>query len=524
MDDRTLNILVVSAEAVPYVKAGGLADVAGSLPAALRALGHDARLVLPHYGIIDDAAFDLQPRFTFALERPAETVTVEVHYTDRAGVPTYFLRGHPWFGDDRKLYYGWDQDVPRFLFFAQAVVAMLAWLGGAENGQRWTPDVVHANDWHAGLIPFLLRTAPLDSHLACISTLYTIHNIGYQGDAVGGWLSDLQMPPRDHPLLAQLGKADNLMAIGAAYAGAVNTVSPRYARELQQEDYGYSLDPLLRARAAAGEMSGVLNGIDTASWNPVTDPALVANFDAETLERRVANKLALQADADLPQSGATPLIGMITRLVEQKGLDVAIPAMRWLLAEADAQFVVLGTGERRYIEALSRLMEDFPGKVRAFLEFGALSSRRIYAGCDAFLMPSRYEPCGISQMIAMRYGALPVVRATGGLADTVANYDASAGEAGTGFVFEQYTVDALLGTLHWVIETYHARPAVWRRMQTRAMKQDFSWGASAREYVAQYRRVLARCREGASDEASGRAYHGLTSDEAALAEPEALGA
>ncbi len=494
--DEALNILLASTEAVPFAKSGGLADVAGSLPGALRALGHDARLVLPHYGMIDDAAFGIRPVFTFNLARPAETLAVQVSRCDVEGVPAYFVKGRPWFGDDRQLYYGWDWDVPRFLFFSQAVVKMLAWLGATENGQRWTPDVLHANDWHTGLIPFLLYTLPADSLLRRVASLYTIHNIGYQGAAVGGWLADLGLPWREHPFLMRLGKTDNLMAIGVAYADAVNTVSPRYARELQQEYFGSGLDPLLRARAAEGDMFGVLNGIDMAHHNPATDPAVPANYDVDTLDRRVENKRALQARTGLPVRDSAPVFGMVSRLVEQKGLDLVIPAMRRLLAEADVQFVALGTGQPQYMEGLRLLAQDFPNKMRAYLEYSAISSRLIYSGCDAFLMPSRYEPCGLGQMVAMRYGALPVVRATGGLADTVVNYDAGEAQRGTGFVFEHYTLDALLGTLHWVIDTYHAQPAAWRRMQVRAMQTDFSWDTPAREYVRQYQKVIARRREG----------------------------
>ena len=484
--DRALKVLFAASEAVPFAKTGGLADVAGSLPASLRALGHDARLVLPHYGLIDDAAYGIEPLRSFTLSQPAGRVQVKVSRADVKGVPTYLLKGRDWFAEDRLLYYGWERDVPRFLFFSQAVVALLEWLGAAENGNGWLPDVIHANDWHTGLVPFLLRQMPMP-----IASLYTIHNIGYQGAAVGGWLRDLRLPRRDHPLLAQLGKSDNLMAIGVAYADIVNTVSPRYAQELQQLEYGYGLDPLLRARAAAGEFLGVLNGIDTAYWNPATDPHVAYPYDAASLEARARNKEALQREAGLPVRESALVVGMISRLVEQKGLDLVLPAMRGLLPEADMQFVVLGTGQPHYVEGLQRLAGDFPGKMRAFLEFEGIAASRIYAGCDAFLMPSRYEPGGIGQLVAMRYGALPVVRATGGLADTVVNYDAGDADAGTGFVFDNYTPEALRGTLRWVLDTYRARPEAWRRMQVRAMQMDFSWDASARAYVALYRRIAA---------------------------------
>ncbi|MBN1286012.1 MAG: glycogen synthase [Anaerolineae bacterium] len=496
-DYGPLNVLIAAAEAVPFVKAGGLADVAGSLPAALRALGHDARLVLPHYSMIDDEAWGVRRLFNFVMRRAGDWALVRVSCCDVDGVPAYLIGGCPWFCGDERLYFGCEEDAPRYLFFCQAVIELGRHVSMTGQGRPWVPDVIHTNDWHMGLIPFLLHRLRGSDRIGQVATLHTIHNIAYQGDCAGEWLRRLAIPPREHSLLRWLDKTDNLMAIGMAYADAVNTVSPRYALELEQPYFGCGLDPLVRARAAAGEMFGVLNGINMAKRDPAADPALAANYSVETLNRRVENKRALQQEAGLAVRDDVLLVGMVSRLVEQKGLDLALPALWQLLGEADVQFVLLGTGEAHYMDGLRCLEEAFPGRVRAFLEFHALPASQIYAGCDAFLMPSRFEPCGIGQMVAMRYGALPVVRATGGLADTVVNYDDGSATQGTGFVFDAYTPDALLGTLRWVLHVYHRRPLVWQRMQLRAMRIDFSWGASASEYVRRYRQIAAaRQRQG----------------------------
>ncbi len=487
-DERPLNILIVAAEAAPFAKSGGLADVAGSLPQALRALGHDARLMLPDYALIDNAAWDIHHAFNFIM---AENAFVRVNYTDANGVPVYFLGGCPWFCADDELYYGCRQDAPRFIFFSQAV-ASIGQAGPLSNGVPWIPDVIHANDWHTGILPFLFYLRRYDPHIQRIATLYTIHNIAYQGDCAGDPLRKINMPPRLHPDLVRLDKTDNLMATGMAYADAVNTVSPRYARELEKPEFGFGLDEMVRIRAARHEMFGVLNGIDIGRWNPATDPTLAVNYDAHTLERRTENKRALQIQSETEVRDDAMVIGMVSRLVEQKGLDLVFPAMWQLLRESNTQFIVLGVGRPRYIEAMRWLENEFPGRVRAYLEFSALPAERIYAGCDAFIMPSRYEPCGIGQMIAMRYGALPLVRATGGLADTVINYDDGAADKGTGFVFHAYTSEALLGTLRWALHTYLVRHGAWQRMQRRAMRIDFSWDASAREYVRRYRQIVAQ--------------------------------
>ncbi len=489
-----LRVLAVSAEADPYAKTGGLGAVMGALPAAMRRRGCDVRLMLPRYGFVDAELYGLRRAFDFKLPRPTGTTDVTIYTTDGAEVPTYFVKGWPWFGEDDRLYYGWESDVPRFIFFCQAVVAAVRIMASADGEREpWRPDVIHVNDWHTGLIPFLLALERSDPILGRIGTLMTVHNLAYQGEPVGGWLWELGIPARGHPDLIRLGKTDNMMAIGIAYADVINTVSPRYAQEVQDPYYGYGLDGLLRARSEC--LFGVLNGIDTERWNPATDPALAVNFDVDSLDRRIGNKRALQRELCLPERDEVMVIGLVSRLVEQKGIDLVLDAMRRLLVEADVQFVALGVGEPRYEAGIRRLADDFGWKARASLAFDTDLARKVYAGADLILVPSKYEPCGLTQMFAMRYGALPLARRTGGLADTIDNYDNRDGEVGTGFLFDWYTPDALLGTLRWALDTFKWRSHAWRRMQENAMRRDFSWDRSARDYERLYR-LAARKRRG----------------------------
>jgi starch synthase len=484
-----MNVLLVSAEVDPFAKVGGLADVAGSLPKALRGLGIDARVLMPYYQFIDPQRFDIKPLFSFKLPRPTGTADVYMFTTEHDGVPIYFLRGWPYFGEENSVYSTWDYDTARFIFFCQAAIATAEVM--RKNG-GWFPDVFHVNDWHTGLIPFLVeQKRAADSRWADVGTMISIHNMAYQGEKVGGWLWELGIPPRDHPELVSRGLTDNMLAMAIAYADIVTTVSPRYAVEIQYPYMGYSLDGLIRTRV--NDLYGILNGIDYDVWNPETDPLIVSNFNADNfVDKRPPNKRQLQIDCNLSVRDDVPLIGFVTRLVWQKGIDLAMPALRRLLAGYDVQFVGLGNGEPEYNEQLWRLGADFHWKARTIVGFNAVLAQRIYAGCDMFLMPSHYEPCGIGQMNAMRYGALPVVRETGGLADSVTNYDNGDGKTGAGFVFQWEEANAVHNTLLWAIATYRLRPEAWRRMQERAMRTDFSWTRSAQEYKALYGKAVRR--------------------------------
>jgi starch synthase len=481
-----MNILFATAEAHPFAKVGGLADVLGSLPEALRRLGLDARVVMPGYGFINHDKHHISFLFSYNFTHREGTSSISVYTTVHQGVPFYFLQGWPYFGQDSSVYTEWNWDAPRFIFFNLAVMAFFRELR-AHVG--WSPDALHVNDWHTSLLPFLVDRSRERGEWTPATTFLSIHNLAYQGDHVGGWLFTAGVDGRQHPDLVYQDLTDNMLAIGIAYSDVIITVSPRYAIEIQYPYMGYGLDGLIRTRVA--DLYGILNGIDAEGWNPATDPALVANFDDKTVgEKRVLNKRHLQERAGLPIRDEVPIIGMVSRLVWQKGIDLAIPALRRVLVESDVQLITLGTGDPDLEFGLWRLAQDFRWKARAYLHYDDALAQHIYAGCDLFLMPSHFEPCGMGQMLAMRYGALPLVRETGGLADTVENYDGGQGEHGTGFVFAWEEADAVYGTLNWAIDTYRARPEAWLKMQRRAMRRDFSWQQSAARYAELYQKAV----------------------------------
>ncbi len=489
-----MNVLFASAEMVPFAKAGGLGDVIGSLPKALRKIGMDARVIMPMYGFINREAFSIAPLFDFRISKRDGMADVYISTTEADGVPVYFVTSWPFFGEGGHLYTDTQWDEQRFTFFCQAILAT-AWQlrMGADPRGAWFPDVLHANDWHTALAPFLVAVSRDSPDWSTMGTVLSIHNMAYQGYDAARPLDAADIPPRTQPDLIYQDKSDNLMGIGIAYSDIVSTVSPRYMREMLTPRYGEGLQDLLATRANTGDVWGILNGIDMERWDPATDKWLVRNYDAKTfLEGRAVNKAELQTHAGLQQRPEVPLIGIVSRLTDQKGIDLAIPALRQLMRDTECQFVLLGTGEYALEKALYDLSSEFWWKAKAYLQYDALLSQRIYASADLFLMPSRYEPCGTSQMLALRYGSLPVVRETGGLADTVQNYDGGSGEQGTGFVFQAETTGAVLDTLRWAIDTFYSRPHAFRRMQRRGMAVDFSWASSAQQYVAMYERARGR--------------------------------
>lgn len=483
-----MKVLITTAEAVPFAKVGGMADVIGSLPKSLRQLGIDARVILPGYGFIEHMRYGISHMFSFEFPHRNGTSDVHVYTCIYDGVPYYFVQVWPYFGQDGTVYTDWNWDVPRFVLFNQIVPAV-AW----ELQQRidWFPNVVHVNDWHTALIPFLIADSRWKQEWSEVATALTIHNIAYQGDHVGGFLWEAGIPGRNHDTLAYHGLSDNILGIGVAYSDMINTVSPRYAIEITYPYAGFELAGMIQDRS--GDLMGILNGLDTDLWNPATDKKIVSNYDLSNFQsERIANKRHLQSYARLPIHDDVPLIGMVTRLARQKGLDIALPALRQLLSDTEAQFIILGTGEPDLEHQAWQLSRDFPWKAQAYLQFDATLAQLIYAGSDIFMMPSHFEPCGMGQMIAMRYGSLPLVRETGGLADTVANYDNDDGTTGTGFVFAWEEVDAVLGTMRWAVDTYYNQPKAWLQMQKNGMQLDFSWESSAHQYVEMYRRALQK--------------------------------
>jgi len=485
-----LNVLFAAVEMSPLAKVGGLGDVAGSLPRALRANGDDVRVAMPMHGTIERTALNLTHLLAgVKVPWPGGDERVDVWQGDVRGVPVYLLENARYFG--RPTVYGFDDDKERFLFFCDALLACAPHLG-------FRPDVVHAQDWHTALL--LTRLAAHDAHVwADAGRVYTIHNLALQGEFDRAFAQTHQIAPAEliPPDGLPAGVAYSGMAQGIMQADRVNTVSDTYANEIMTPEYGAGLDALLRARASV--VSGIVNGIDYEEFNPATDPALARHYTADTLGQRIANKRALQEQAGLPVSDGSVLFATVTRLFAQKGIDLVAVAFDAMLATKDAQLVVLGTGDEDVHKMLARLEAKYPQRVKAWFDFNPKLGQQIYAGCDVFLMPSRYEPCGLGQLISLRYGAVPLVRRTGGLADTVQNADLPL-RSGTGFVFDAANAQELEHAAWRAIAAFE-NLAGWRALQERGMRQDWSWGRAAGKYRELYDAAIidrARAREEAS--------------------------
>jgi starch synthase len=482
-EQQPLKVLLLAAEAVPFAKTGGLADVAGSLPKAIRALGHDIRVAMPRYGRIDPEKFELRevlPAFPVPMNKQVEEAAV-LQGRIAPDVPVYMIENAKYY--DRDGIYMYPDDAERFIFFCRSCLEMLGRL-------EWSPDIIHCHDWHTAIVPNWLKTIYRDDpFFAHTATVYTIHNLAYQG-IFGYRVLEIaginEYGFMYHPEMADLTEVVDLMARGIFFADALNTVSEKYAQEILTPEFGEKLDPLLRDRR--DRLFGILNGIDDEVLNPATDQYIAQNYDVDTLEKRVQNKLALQQEAGLKVDAAVPLIGIISRLTDQKGFDILGDVIDHLL-DLDLQLVLLGTGDPHYHEMFSRVAQAYVGKAAVFLTFNAELAQKIYAGSDMFLMPSRFEPCGLGQMIAMRYGSVPIVRATGGLADTVQDLHPQTGE-GNGFSFEPYDRWALFAAIVRAVENYRYKDT-WRKLQARGMTADFSWNASARKYIDLYHCALA---------------------------------
>lgn len=489
-----MKVLFVAAEALPFAKTGGLGDVVGSLPMALREIGIDARVLIPHYGTIDSQAYGLTHNFFFQEHRKVGVADVHVSKTIYHDVPYYFLRSWPFF-DHPYLYTDENWDIQRFIFFAQAALGAVWQLGqGADNETgAWWPDVVHVHDWHTALVPFLMHLSRFEPGWNQTASVLSIHNMAYKGLMAGARLAEVGIPPRDHPILHSLGFDGDLLPIGIMYADKLNTVSPNHATELHYPRFGEGLEPLVWARDT--DFSGILNGLDMERFNPETDPDIFHNFNADNFrEERIQNKRDLQRLIGLPVDDDVPLIGVVSRLVEQKGIDILVPALRRICSDTDVQVAILGTGNKSLEHAVWSIGHDFSWKSRTFTYYDGILAQRIYAGADMLVIPSRYEPCGMAQMIALRYGSLPIARETGGLVDTIENYDNGEADEGTGFLFLWEEPEALVGTLRWAIETYRNRRTAWERMQERGMRHDWSWHKSARQYESLYQDAIHKRR------------------------------
>jgi starch synthase len=472
-----LRVAILTSEAVPFAKTGGLGDVASALPKALRAAGVDASLILPLYQQTDRALLREQIIDNLEVEWGGERRRVSVWFSEATGAPAFLIDAPHYFA--RPNIYGYSDDHQRFAFFSRAALELLKRLGSA-------PDVLHGNDWQSGFaIAEMHSRRRFDPFYARTRTLLSIHNLAYQGAFDPndlGWMGFTRRETRD--AFMHEGAAVALKA-GLMLADALSTVSRRYAEEIQTGEQGYGLDWLLRMRS--DRLVGITNGVDYETWNPETDPHTAAHFNADDTSGKRECKLDLLRRFHLPEEPDRPIVAIISRLVAQKGYDLVRQAAGKIL-ESGAFFIALGAGAKEYEDFLQSLHDHAPQRVGVYIGYaGEPLAHQIEAGADIFLMPSQYEPCGLNQMYSMRYGTVPVVRATGGLDDTVENFDRARG-TGNGFKFIRYSADSLLGSIHEALHCY-AEPEAWRKVQQNGMRADNSWGAAARRYVELYQAV-----------------------------------
>jgi len=472
-----MRVAVLSSEAVPFSKTGGLGDVAGALPGALRrASDTDAALIVPLYETTKREL--LQERIIDDLEVEWHTPErASVFYSEAKGAPTFLIDAPRYFA--RPGFYGYRDDHERFAYFARAALVLLKRLGGRP------PDVVHLNDWFGGFAATELRARRrYDGFFAGTRTLLSIHNLAYQGTFDPAELARLGFGGAEEQEAFQANGAASALKAGLVASDCLSTVSRRYALEIQTPEHGYGLDWILRARA--DRLVGITNGIDYDVWNPETDLHLAAHFSADDLTGKELCKLDLLRRFGLPLEPERPVIAIVTRLTAQKGVDLIREASGAIL-DSGAFFVALGSGADEYEDFLQKMRNHAPHRVGFYAGFNESLAHQIEAGADIFLMPSLYEPCGLNQMYSMRYGTVPVVRATGGLDDTVEAFDRTAG-AGNGFKFAPYTASALLENLYEALYCY-AEPEVWRAIQQNGMRADNSWASAARRYAELYRAV-----------------------------------
>ena len=488
-----MNVVVAASEVTPFSKTGGLADVAGSLPKYLAKLGHTVSVIAPLYRATKTGGPEIQDTGRFVnvqiMDKP---VTGRIFESTLPGseVPVYLISNDDYYGRE-DLYFDktrntdYADNCERFVFFSRATLETIKTLG-------IPADVLHCNDWQTGLVPAYVKTLYAKTRgLAGIRTLFTVHNLAYQGVF---WHWDMKLTGLDWDLfnwrqLEFYGKL-NFMKAGLIFGDVLNTVSRRYAEEIQTEEFGSGLEGVLQERA--GDLYGVVNGVDYTIWNPEHDPLIPATYSAADTSGKAACKKTLLEAQNLPEREGVPLVGIISRLAAQKGFDILELALDDIM-KLDLQIVVLGTGERKYHDLLQAAAKRHPGKIAVNLAFDNKLAHQIEAGCDMLLMPSHYEPCGLNQLYSLRYGTVPIVRATGGLADTVVNchFETLANGTATGFVFRRYGPAELLDAIRHALDVYQ-RAEGWAKLVRTGMEQDWSWSRSASEYAQLYEKAMAR--------------------------------
>jgi starch synthase len=480
-----MKILFATSEAAPFAKTGGLADVAGSLPPAIASLGHEVSVVMPRYRQVDVHALKLRQVATFTVPLGTWKERCDVLMGTTGGnVTVYFINKDVFY--DRPELYGtthgdYSDNAERFIFFSRSVLELC-------DALQMKPDIIHCNDWQTGLVPLYLNRLYRGAEaLRKTKTVFTVHNLGYQGLF---WHWDMPLTGLDWDVFTPDGVEFwgkmNLLKAGLVSADIITTVSKTYSREIQTAEYGYGLEGVLKKRSA--DLYGIVNGIDYDTYDPLHDRAIPRRYGSTRLSGKAECKKKLLELVKLPDK-RDPLIGMVTRLVDQKGMDILADALPDIMA-LGVQLVILGTGEAAYHRILADAAARYGDALRVIFQYDEGLAKYIYAGCDMFLMPSRYEPCGLGQLIALRYGTVPIVRKTGGLSDTVADCNAGADRC-TGFLFEEYSSTALMNGLRRALEVF-SNKVKWRRLMRAGMTQDFSWEHSAKEYVKLYRKTMRK--------------------------------
>ena len=481
-----LKLCILSSEIMPYAKTGGLADVAGALCAELAGRGHDVRAFMPLYGGVRAGPWHLEPVAAaqgVTLAMGAERIEFSLQTTQYPGTrqPVYFI-ACPQLFERGALYTNDPDEYRRFLFYTRAVIESCMRLD-------FVPDAFHCNDWHAAFLPLLLQTTYASGSVGRVPSVLTIHNIGYQGGVPAAAAPELDLGQHEDLLDQDDLRSGfiNPLKTGIKYADAVTTVSPTYAREICETPLGMGMQDTLNARANG--VTGILNGVDYAEWDPRHDPHLATHFGPDALGGKLVNKRRLMEQAQLRFPDSEPLLAVVSRLTEQKGFDLLFESLPELLRQQGCGFVALGSGEARYVQFFERLAAEFPGRAAFRSGYDESFAHLIEAGADIFLMPSRYEPCGLNQMYSLRYGTIPIVHKTGGLADSVRHFDPASGQ-GTGCVFNDFDV----GAVRWALATtlaWYEDPSAWARLMQNAMAEDFSWGRQVVQYESLFRRLGA---------------------------------